>query len=119
MNIIRNFIPHKTKKFDYKNPEWMNTFIISALNKSSILLKRYYRNPSEYNKETLINQSNECTKLIIEAKQNNIAKMSSKLDSPDTASKTYWVIINIFLNKKKIPNIPPLLFNNKLVSDFR
>ena len=27
-----------------------------------------------------INQSNECTKLIIEAKQNYIAKMSSKLD---------------------------------------
>ena len=87
--------------------------------KRSIRAKRYYTNPSEYNKETLINQSNECTKLIIEAKQNNIAKMSSKLDSPDTASKTYWVIINIFLNKKKIPNIPPLLFNNKLVSDFR
>ena len=28
--------------------------------KRSILVKRYYRNPSEYNKETLINQSNEC-----------------------------------------------------------
>ena len=101
MNIIRNFIPHKTKKFDYKNPEWMNTFIISALNKSSILLKRYYRNPSESNKETLINHSNECTKLIIEAKQNYIAKMSSKLDCPDTASTTYWAIINRFLNKKR------------------
>ena len=85
-------------------------------------MKRYYRNPSEYNKETLINQSNECTKLyivcIIEAKQNYIAKMSSKLDFPDTASKTYWAIINRFLNKKEIPNIPPLLVNNKLVSDF-
>ena len=67
----------------------------------SILLKRYYRNPSEYNKETLINQSNECTKLIIEAKQNYIAKMSSKLDCPDTASKTYWTTIKGFLNKKK------------------
>ena len=44
--------------------------------------------------------------------------MNSKLDCPDTVSKTYWAIINIFLNKKKIPNIPPLLVNNKLVSDF-
>ena len=81
-------------------------------------MKRYYRNPSEYNKETLINQSNECTKLIKEAKQNYIAKMSSKLDCPDTASKTYWAIINRFLNKKKILNILPLLVNNNLVSDF-
>ena len=81
-------------------------------------MKRYYRNPSEYNKETLINQLNECTKLIIEAKQNYIAKMSSKSDSPETASKKYSAIIKRFLKKKKIPNIPPLLVNNKLVSDF-
>ena len=44
--------------------------------------------------------------------------MSSKLDCPDTGSKTYWSIMNKILNKKKIPNIPPLLVNNKLVSDF-
>ena len=44
--------------------------------------------------------------------------MSSKLDCPDIASKTYWSIINKFLNKNKIPNILPLLVNNKLVSDF-
>ena len=81
-------------------------------------MKRYYRNPSEYNKETLLNQANEFTKLITEAKQNYIVKLSSKLDCPDTASKTYWLIINRFLNKKKIPNIPPLLVNNKLVSSF-
>ena len=32
--------------------------------------------------------------------------------------KAYWSIINRNLNKKNIPNIPPLLVNNKLVSDF-
>ena len=101
MNIFRNYIPHKTKNFDYKTPEWMNTLIISALKKRPILVKRYYRNPFEYNKETLLNQANECTKLIIEAKQNYIAKMSSKLDCPDTASKTYWSIINRILYKKR------------------
>ena len=54
MNIFRNCIPHKTKKFDYKTPEWMNTLIISALKERSILVERYYRNRTEYNKETLI-----------------------------------------------------------------
>ena len=44
--------------------------------------------------------------------------MGSKLDRADTASETYWAIINRFLNKKKIPNIPHLFVNNKLVSDF-
>ena len=37
---------------------------------------------------------------VTEAKQNYTAKTSSKLDCPDTASKTYWSIINRFLNKK-------------------
>ena len=40
MNIFRNYIPHKTKKFDYKTSEWMKTLIISALKKRSILVKR-------------------------------------------------------------------------------
>ena len=44
--------------------------------------------------------------------------MSSKLDCPDTASKIYWSKINKFLNKRKIPNKPPHLVNDKFLSDF-
>ena len=68
MNIFRNYIPHKTKKLDYKTPEWMNTLIIYALKQCSILVKRYYRNRPEKHKETLLNQVNDCTKHIIETK---------------------------------------------------
>ena len=49
---------HKLKSFDHL-----------CAKKRSIFVKRYYRNPSEYNKETLLNQANECTKLAIVAKQ--------------------------------------------------
>ena len=49
MNIFRNYIPHKTKKFDYKTPEW-NKHFDHLCAKRSILVKRCYRNPSEYNK---------------------------------------------------------------------
>ena len=98
MDIFRDYIPHKSKKFHYQNHEWMNTLIISALKKRSILVKRFYRNLSKYNKETLLNQTNECAKLVLEAKQNYIAKVSSKLDFPDTTSKMYWSIIKRFSN---------------------
>ena len=47
-----------------------------------------------------------------------IAKISSKLDCPDTASKIYWSKINTFLNKRKTPNKPPQLVNSKFLSDF-
>ena len=48
----------------------------------------------------------------------HLAKLSSKFDSPDTAPKTYWSIINRFLNNKKIPIILPVVFEGKLLSDF-
>ena len=36
LNIFKNVIPHKTKKFDYKYPKWMNSFIISSLKKRTL-----------------------------------------------------------------------------------
>ena len=45
--------------------------------------------------------------------------MIAKLDSPETAPKTYWSIISRFLNTIKIPIIPPILVNGKLLSDFQ
>ena len=58
----------------------------------------------------LLHQVRECTKLIIEIKDNHLAKFSLKLDNPDTTPKTYWSIINKFLNSKKVPIIPPVFF---------
>ena len=44
--------------------------------------------------------------------------MTSKLNDPKAAPKTYWSILNRFLYNKKIPSIPPLLVNDKFISDF-
>ena len=108
MNIFKNFILHKTKKFDYKYPEWMNSFYT----------KRFHKNPSDYNKYLLII---ECTGLIIQAKEKHIVKRSLNqiLDNPNTAPETYWFIISRFLNKRKMRAIPTILADSKLVSDFK
>ena len=45
--------------------------------------------------------------------------MTSKLNDPKAAPKTYWSILNHFLCNKKIPSILLLLVNKKLISDFR
>ena len=44
-------------------------------------------------------------------------RMTSKLNDPKAVSKTYWLILNRFLYNKKITSIPPLLVNNKFISD--
>ena len=45
-------------------------------------------------------------------------RLANNLNDPKTASKTYWVILKTFVNGNKIPLIPPLLLDNKLVTDF-
>ena len=119
MNIFQNFILHKTKQFDCKYPDWMNSFIISSLKRRTKYTKRFYKNSSDYNKDLLNNQANECTRLIIQAKEKHIAKISAKFDNPNVAPKTYWSIISRLLNKRKMPAIPPFLADGKLVSDFK
>ena len=44
--------------------------------------------------------------------------MTTKLQDPETAAKTYWAILIRLICKKKIPAIPPLFVNGKLASDF-
>ena len=63
-------------------------------------------------------KSEECTKQLVEAKKNYILKMTKKLADSNTSPKTYWTILNRLLYNKKIPTIPPLLVDGKLVSDF-
>ena len=66
----------------------------------------------------LLHQASECTKLIVEPKDKNLAKLTSKLDNPDATPKTCWPIIKRFLDNKKIPIIRLVLYEGKLISDF-
>ena len=119
LNIFHNFIPNRIKEFDYKTPEWINSSIkLSLKNRSKLTKIRYHSNPTANNKDALDFQAEEYTSLIIESKERLIAKMSAKLDNPKTVLKTYWSIINKFLNNEKAPILPPVLVNGELVSDF-
>ena len=44
--------------------------------------------------------------------------MSCKLSNSKTSSKSYWSILKTFFCDKKVPVIPPLLFNNEYITDF-
>ena len=95
----------------------MNPKIILSLRNRSQLTKIYYSNPTEENKNLLTTKSNECSNMIVEAKEMYIKKLRKKLDHPSTMPKAYWSTLNTFLNKK-IPNIPPLNVNGKIICNF-
>ena len=117
LSIFRRFIPSKVIKFDDKCPNWMNPKIISSLGNRSKLIERYFSYPTEENKNLLTAKSNECSKMIVEAKERYTNILSKKLDDPSTIPKTYWSILNTFLNNQKNTQIPPLNVNSKIISN--
>ena len=56
--------------------------------------------------DELQEKTDECTALILDAKERYVRCMISKLNVPLTAPKTYWSILSRFLNNKEIPAIP-------------
>ena len=67
----------------------------------------------------LTEATNSVSELISSAKESYFIKMGYKLNDPQTSPKAYWSILKRFLNKVKIPEIPPLLINNEFVTNFK
>ena len=57
--------------------------------------------------------------LIKESKNQYYTCLSHKLLDPKTSQKLYWSILKTFLNKEKLPCIPPLQHHDKFVTDFK
>ena len=106
LNIFRHFIPSKVIKFDDKCSNWMNPKIIPSLRNRSKLTERYFSYPTEQNKNLLTAKSNECSKMIVDAKKRYTNILSNILDDPSTMPKTYWSILNTFLNNQKNTQYP-------------
>ena len=61
----------------------------------------------------------ELDKLISSTKTLYYENLAKKLNNPLLQTKTYWSILKTFYNDKKIPLIPPLLIDDKFVTDIR
>ena len=73
-----------------------------SLKESSKFTKCYCKNgQKKSDHKKLFEKSSDCTKEILEAKNNYILKMTTRLQDPKTAPKTYWAILSGLLYKKK------------------
>ena len=83
------------------------------------MTKKYYkyRQVKSYLVE-LQEKTDECTAVILDAKEKYVRCMSNKLNDSLTAPKTYSSILNRFLNDSKIPAIPLLLVNGDIIANF-
>ena len=86
----------------------------------NLLYKQYRQNGrKESDLVVLENLIAELNELISSTKALYYENLGKKLNSPLLQVKTYRSILKTFYNDKKIPLIPPLLIDNKFITDMR
>ena len=118
LNILTNFVPNETKTFRPRDPPWFNDSIRKLSRKQSLLYKKYRKNGFKITDKLVLDRH--CITLsaaVLTAKEEYLKTMGKRLSDPGTTQKTYWKILNTFLNKCKLPRIPPLFVDGKYVTD--
>ena len=118
LNIMSNFVPNEIKTFRPSEPPWYNQQIKSSLKKHNKLYRKYKENGyTENDKLKFESSKSDISNLILQAKERYLKNQGAKLADPNTGQKTYWKILNGFLNKCKVPRIPPLFMNQNFITD--
>ena len=99
---------------------WMTSNIKDKINYRYNIYREYLKKgKQQIDYMKLPNQINELSELISTRKDDYNLHLANKLIDPTTSFKTYWSILKTFYNDRKIPNIPLLLINDKLETDFK
>ena len=115
---MSNFIPNEEKTFSPRNPEWMNGNIKRLLRRQNKYYKKFRKNGYRNDDKIVLERiRSECSEAIQTAKVTYLKRQGEKLADATTGQKTYWKILNKFLNKCNIPRIPPLFVNNKFITN--
>ena len=118
LNIMSNFVPNETKAVCPQEPRWINRNIKNLLRHQNKIYKRYKKNGYKNEDKVIIDRlRKDCFEAIKNAKENHLRNLGKKLADPTTGQKTYWKILNIFLNKRKVPRIPPLFVQDKFITN--
>ena len=57
--------------------------------------------------------------MILKRKNSYLCQLSERLNDPETSAKAYWFFIKTLYNGQRIPLIPPILVDNKIISNFK
>ena len=120
MNIFSNYIPNKLITIDDKDPPWMNDYIKRKIMEKKVACKSFNTNNKNYDAYLKLQTiSTELSEMISKRKYDYHSQLSDKFNSPMMSSKGCWTFLKTLYNGKKIPLIPLILVNNKLISVFK
>ena len=119
-NVFNNFIPHTVKYCNDKDPPWINNRIKMLISLKDDIFQKVLKDPFNL----LLSQDfTEIQKLVVSelenSKQDYYKRLAQKLISNRKVNpKFYWTMLKTLLSDTKIPCIPPLIAENKFVTDF-
>ena len=119
VNIVSNYIPNKFIICNDKDPPGLNDHMKRFINLKNEIFKKYLKDgrpDSVY--ENLQTITWDLTEAVNSSKKFYYERLANKLNDSNTSAKAYWSIIKTLFNDKKVPVIPPILVNNKLVTNF-
>ena len=98
----------------------MNETIKSKIKIKNKIFKEYIQN-GRFTSDFVFLKSliTELNELIYSTKTLYYENLAKKLNNPLYQAKTYWSILKTFYNDKKISLIPPLLIEDKFVTDIQ
>ena len=117
-NVFTNFVPNRTITCRDKDPPWMTEEVKKLCHLKAEIYEKYVKNGrSDADKEELVRVSTLCSGTITKAKEKYLSSLGDKLNDPQTGAKSYWSILNKFLQKKKTPLIPPIISNGTFITN--
>ena len=119
MNIFSNYIRSKFITIDEKDPQWMNEYIKRKIMSKKVTCKSFNINNKSYAYLKLQTVSTELSEMMLKQKDDYHHQLSDKLNDPKRSAKAYWSILKALYSGNKIPLIPLILVNNKLISNFK
>ena len=96
----------------------MNDSIKNKITQKNKAFKLYKNNGMGGNSSNLQNLSQDLSELITIRKEDYNCHLANILNNPQSSPKTFWEILKTFYNGNKIPLIPPIIVNDKLISDY-
>ena len=119
MNIFSSFIPNKTVTFNDQDPPWFGEKIKAKIELKNRAYKQYVKNGRPEDLYYLLQSlTSEISSYISKCKNDYFIRLGKKLGDHSRSIKTYWATLKTLWNGKKVPNIPPLLVNDELISEF-
>ena len=106
---------------DDRDPLWFNSKIKSLIQEKTNAYQLYRNNKANACFRNRLNFFQDSFKNLIEISRQcqYYSRIANKLSMTRKSPKTYWSLLKLFLNNKKIPIIPSLFHESKFVSDFK